>query len=751
MREALLEDRQINLKLARTWYPFFQRYGRLTAVQRKAIPLILNGDNLLVCAATASGKTEAACAPLVEKHIERNGAWTILYISPTRALVNDLYQRLESPISSLGLQIKKRTGEYKSNLNSPPHILLTTPESFDSLLSRGRLDNHYGHLLANVVAVVIDEVHLFYGTSRGEQIRWLLERLRRLREHALRKKWSTSKDVQIVALSATVPVPEQILEAYLPLGKKLIISGHREIEAEIYPYTNSIEDQIEFYINRLEHPEKILLFCNSRKRVDHLANQLILRLEKNGYEVYAHHGSLSKGLREKAETVIRNKHKVLVVATSTLELGIDIGDIDIVMFDEPAPDMPSFLQRIGRGNRRTNRTRVILFSSTYLNQLIQKGMVEAAKRFWLGTSVKGNNYAVIRQQIFSYLFQSPNGFRSRESLVNFVNSLVDGEIGELFINYLLAKGELIENVRGIRLSEELFDKAVRGEFHSNIEDTNGYEIIDEKSGEKIAKDISKDIKYRSGDFIGIAGKELKILNVTGYYIGIEEKKNSSSQRNQNEIEEKKNSSQQRNRNEIEEKKNSSQQRNRNEIEEKKNNSPQRNQNEIEENWAYTSSGNKSTEHALILRWYLNLGDTIWPKINLGQYTFLFHLGGVRRRLLLELLRDFHLYHSQIVINDYYIIYESQQEKQLDWLRFPPMEEMQNRIKKRLRYIEDRLGRPKANLYIPMELRIKEIESWLNIDEERKLITQANFSDQLPHELKETLIKIVGEALHQTVT
>src|SRR5205823_6804612 len=104
---------------------------------------------------------------------------TVLYVSPTRALVNDLYERLHDPLRQLGLRLVRRTGDHKDSLAPAPHVLLTTPESFDSLLCRGR-DGERGHVLASVVAVVLDEIHLLLGSPRGEQARWLVERLRRL-------------------------------------------------------------------------------------------------------------------------------------------------------------------------------------------------------------------------------------------------------------------------------------------------------------------------------------------------------------------------------------------------------------------------------------------------------------------------------------------------------------------------------------------------------------------------------------------
>lgn len=687
MKEELYEDRRIYNRLSNTWHAFFQRFGRLTPVQRGAIPLILEGEDLLVCAATASGKTEAACAPLIERYIGLDEVWTILYISPTRALVNDLYQRLEQPVSHLGLQIQRRTGEYKGSLRRPPHLLLTTPESFDSMLCRGKLPNPLGHLLAHVVAIVLDEVHLFHGNARGEQIRWLIERLRRLRAEGQKKKWNKSQEVQIVALSATVPEPDEILRTYLPLGKKFIHAGKREIEAEIRPVSQHDSHEIAAYIRNLDQPGKILLFCNSRRRVDHLSGRLKEHLAKDGYQVYPHHGSLSKRLRETAEEAIRDREKVLIVATSTLELGIDIGGIDLVMLDNPAPDMPSFLQRIGRGNRRTHRTRVTLFSTEPLHQFIHKAMVEAAKEGWLGTGGKGKDYAVMRQQVFSYIFQSPTRHRQRDRLIRFLHSLSTEEIGSLMIDHLLERGDLEEDGRGIRLSEEWLDKGTGGIIHSNIEGSYGYEIIDDESGERIAQDIN----YKRGNMIEIAGNVYKVRMVTDRNIAVESTKR---------------------------------------------NSPLRNLERIGEEWGYWASGNKSTEHAAILRWYLRLGKEDWPRVDIRSFTFILHLGGVRRRLLLELLRDIRQVGYKITVNDYFLSFESQPIQDLDWLRFPPYEELRKQIGKKLSYLEKNLGRPKANANIPTVLRIKEIESWLNLDEERKIISQVNLDAPIPNELKE---------------
>ena len=175
---------QLSVQLRKTWLPFFGRFGRFTPVQERSISTILGGKNVLLCAPTASGKTEAALAPLVERLYRPDVKWTLLHVCPTRALVNDIYGRLGEPTEELRIRLARRTGDHRDSLSRIPNILVTTPESFDSLLCRGRGDQ-FGHVLAHVGAVVLDEIHLIHGTPRGEQLRWLLERLHLLRDCSL--------------------------------------------------------------------------------------------------------------------------------------------------------------------------------------------------------------------------------------------------------------------------------------------------------------------------------------------------------------------------------------------------------------------------------------------------------------------------------------------------------------------------------------------------------------------------------------
>jgi len=128
--QRLALDRELAGVLSRTWSPFFARFGRLTEVQRQAIAPILGGGNVLVCASTAAGKTEAACAPMVEARLGKGEPWFILYVAPTRALVNDLQERLWKPLQQLSVRTVRRTGDHKDSLEKRPSVIVTTPESF---------------------------------------------------------------------------------------------------------------------------------------------------------------------------------------------------------------------------------------------------------------------------------------------------------------------------------------------------------------------------------------------------------------------------------------------------------------------------------------------------------------------------------------------------------------------------------------------------------------------------------------------
>ena len=206
---------ELKKKLRRTWTTFFGRYGKLLPIQLKTIPVLLERKNAIVVSPTASGKTEAIVAPLIEKLLREN--WenmSILYISPTRALVNDMYYRLKEQLDELDISLSLKTGDKPYfNPRNLPNFLITTPESLDSLICR------YPSSFKNIKAVVLDEIHLLDNTYRGDQLRMLLKRLEYIAE----------TDFNMYALSATIADPEDVGSRYLKNFEIIISHSKREI------------------------------------------------------------------------------------------------------------------------------------------------------------------------------------------------------------------------------------------------------------------------------------------------------------------------------------------------------------------------------------------------------------------------------------------------------------------------------------------------------------------------------------------
>ena len=233
--------RTLKSRLPHTWTPFFARHGSFTPVQEAAIPPILDGYNTLVIAATAGGKTEAAIVPLLERHCfsqspaskknettapspgtgeSRGGGIKILYLCPTRALVRDLYERLRLPLEQLDIALSMKSGDTGpvSTVN-PPTVLITTPESTDSLLTRAP------RLLAELDAIVLDEIHLLDGGPRGDQLRCLLRRIENIRTYHQRQNALPATPLQRIALSATIPDPDGIAARYLTTSEEKSVSS----------------------------------------------------------------------------------------------------------------------------------------------------------------------------------------------------------------------------------------------------------------------------------------------------------------------------------------------------------------------------------------------------------------------------------------------------------------------------------------------------------------------------------------------
>lgn len=330
----------------------------LRPLQEQAIAPLLGGQDALLLAPTAGGKTEAALFPVLSRmHAEQWRGLSVLYICPLKALLNNLEPRITSYAGWLGRTASVRHGDTaagarKRQALSPPDVLLTTPESLESMLVSTLVDP--AQVFANLQTVVVDEVHAFAGDDRGWHLLAVLERLTKI----------AGRPLQRIGLSATVGNADDLLEwlqgsngeagrgsaVVSPLADGVVIP---QLQLD---YVGSL-DNAATVINALHRGEKRLAFADSRRSVEALAGGL----RERHTETFVSHSSLSVDERRRAEQAFTEARDCVIVSTSTLELGIDVGDLDRVIQVGAPSTVASLLQRLGRTGRRPGTSRNMLF------------------------------------------------------------------------------------------------------------------------------------------------------------------------------------------------------------------------------------------------------------------------------------------------------------------------------------------------------------------------------------------------------
>jgi ATP-dependent Lhr-like helicase len=366
---------------------FQERIGTPTAPQARAWPAIQRGEHVLVAAPTGSGKTLAAFLAALDgllregRDVGLPDATRVLYVSPLRALSNDVQKNLAAPLAELrardprlpDVRVLVRTGDTRASdrarmTSKPPHVLVTTPESLYVLLTSagGR------GLLSTVRTVIVDEIHAVLGDKRGAHLALSLERLDDLvRTSVSSRSWRPGREVQRIGLSATQR-PLADVAAFLggldatgtPRPVTLLDEGHlRPIELSIELPPTPLEavcshetwGTIHERIAELVRAHRsTLVFVNTRKVCERTARELsrILGPER----VTSHHSSLSKERRLEAEERLKRGELQALVATASLELGIDIGDVDLVVQVGSTRRIATLLQRVGRSGHGVGRT-----------------------------------------------------------------------------------------------------------------------------------------------------------------------------------------------------------------------------------------------------------------------------------------------------------------------------------------------------------------------------------------------------------
>jgi ATP-dependent Lhr-like helicase len=445
-------------------------------IQDEAIEyLVKSPSDLVISAPTASGKTEACFLPIISNIVELNcSGIKILYISPLKALINDQFSRIEKLCEELRFPTVKWHGDanYKEKinlLNNPEGILLITPESIEALFI-----NKYRqlkNLFQNLRYIVIDEIHSFVGGVRGNHLFSLLNRIEKV----------IGRKIIKIGLSATINGAETIkkwINYENPDGVKVIESKEGSgLRGEIKGYTsvrNIYNDLFEIIRN-----DKNLIFANSKSKLEEYCVRIreLSKKEKILNRFFIHHGSLSKEIRETTEIKLKSEANISVFCTSTLELGIDVGNIDKIVFLDAPNSVSSFTQRVGRSGRKAgasrnfkilveemeNNNKLAIADKLRLDTVRSIAMVELlARDKWCEPLEMNLDYSTVTHQILSLLgstggvsieniyktiiVEAYKGLVAKEKFLKIIKSLRDKEIIYQLQNGLLAltkSGEII--------------------------------------------------------------------------------------------------------------------------------------------------------------------------------------------------------------------------------------------------------------------------------------------------------------------
>jgi ATP-dependent helicase Lhr and Lhr-like helicase len=349
----------------------------LRPVQEEAGAVILDGKNAVVLAPTAGGKTEASMFPAISLLLE-HGAQGVgaIYLAPIKALLNNQADRLGLYTEMVGLRRFLWHGdvtapERRAFVADPAELLMTTPESLEVMLASARVP--VPRLFADLRIVVVDEVHAMAGTDRGAHMLSVIERIADASRH----------DVQRVGLSATVGNPEAILQWLRGTSRRegVVVDPPRApkprelavvLEADPFLLAGQAASKAA--------GKKSLFFCESRALTEVLAE----RMRDRGTDVFVHHSSVSLSERRLAEEKFHGGGSAAIVCTSTLELGIDVGDLDLVFQADAPATVSSFLQRMGRTGRREGKAANTTFFCEEVGAVVQAvALVELARQGWV--------------------------------------------------------------------------------------------------------------------------------------------------------------------------------------------------------------------------------------------------------------------------------------------------------------------------------------------------------------------------------
>lgn len=499
-------------------------WDAFTPIQDKAIPAIIQTEkDIILSSGTASGKTEAAFLPILSLIEKEAGKYLkVVYVSPLKALINNQFERILSLCEYTNIPINRWHGDISQNkkkkfLKNPAGILQITPESIESLFINRTRELKY--IFKKVEFIVIDEIHSFLDTARGAHLRSLLSRLEKY----------TEKRPRIIGLSATIDNFSLVKEWVNHDNKENVHilqspGNDKELKYSLmhFPTEEGEIYSLELFedMRLLTRDLKSLIFCNSRAEVEETTVILNRLAEKEGLgeTYYAHHSSIDKIEREYVEkTMAESTLPKSVVATSSLELGIDVGSIDIVIQLDSTFTVSALKQRLGRSGRKRESSQILQLYSTKKDSLLQSiAVMELIIEEWVEPA-QGypKPYDILFHQIIA-ICQETNGITIKDLLEILSQNAIfkDFEKQQIIdlVQYML-ETEQLEKIRG---TNELIvglegERLMRNkDFYSVFMTQEMYEVV---HGLKRIGKIDKIMYLNEGDNIILAGKLWKIRDI----------------------------------------------------------------------------------------------------------------------------------------------------------------------------------------------------------------------------------------------
>jgi len=543
---------------------FGAHFAAPTAPQAQAWPLIQAGRNVLIAAPTGSGKTLAAFLAAIDALV-RQGVETplpdetmVVYVSPLKALSNDIQRNLAVPLAGIREQLAAlglpdvdirtlvRTGdtpqaERTGMRKKPPHIVVTTPESFYILLGSesGR------RMLATTRTVIVDEIHALAGNKRGSHLALSLERLAAL----------TGKPLTRIGLSATqkpideiarflVGVPSMPGDAERARACAIVDTGHvrpRDLAIEVPSspleavMSNEVWEQVYARLAQLASAHRTtLIFVNTRRMAERAARHLSELLGVQN--VMSHHGSMAKELRFKAEQRLKNGELKVLVATASLELGIDIGDVDLVCQLGSPRSIAAFLQRAGRASHQVGGVPKARLFPLSRDELVEcAALLDAVRRGELDRlRIPQQPLDVLAQQIVAEvaaaewpeaaLFDlvrraSPYAQLSRDDFLEVVRMLADGFTTRHGHRAAYIHRDAVNGVLRARRGARITALTSGGA----IPDTADYDVVLEPADQKVGT-VNEDFAVESlaGDVFQLGNTSYRIRRVEAGRVRVED-------------------------------------------------------------------------------------------------------------------------------------------------------------------------------------------------------------------------------------